>query len=288
MQVGEVSEPVKTAFGWHLIKLEQISGGGTASFDEVRDDIEEEIRTDLAEGQIYDMAENLANLAYEQSDSLSPAAEQLGLELQTSDWFDRGSGSGIAAETEIRNAAFSNDVLNQGINSEAIELADSRIVFIRLNERKPAMQKSLDEVRDVIAELLKQQKAREDNKLAGNQALETLKNGKSLEDIASEWNVKVVDQGFVARDNREVNANLLKMVFRMNKPADGKTFDGLAQANGDYSLVELSAVISNNSDIDDKSVEALTTASAAADYQALLKVLTGRAEVVRTPLSELQ
>ena len=288
LQSGEVSEPIKTAFGWHLIKLVQVSGGGTISFDEVRADVEDQIRSDLAENQIYDMTENLANLAYEQSDSLLPAAEQLGLELQTSEWFDRRSGTGIALEPQVRNIAFSDDVLNKGVNSEAIELSDNRIVFIRLFERKPAAQKTLDEVKDAIVRVLKQQKGREDNKLAGNQALDALKAGKDLDDIATEWSVDIVDNGFIGRDNSEVDANLLKRVFRMKKPANGIVFDGLIHSNGDYSLIELSAVTSNDSDIDSKRVEALNSASAAADYQTVLKVLAGRAEVVRTPLSQLQ
>jgi peptidyl-prolyl cis-trans isomerase D len=288
MQVGEVSEPVKTAFGWHLIKLEQISGGGTSSFEEVKADIEDEIRSDLAESQIYDMAENLANLAYEQSDSLLPAAEQLGLDLQTSDWFDRRSGTGIALESQVRNAAFTDEVLNQGINSEAIELADNRIVFIRLNERKTAAQKTFEEVKDEIISTLKQKKGREANKLAGNQALDSLKSGKSLDDLADEWGIGIVDSGFIGRNDTEVDANLIRLIFRMNKPVDGLVYEGQTQPNGDYSLVELSAVVSSDSEIDSQRVEAITNAAARADYQAVLKVLTSRVEVVRTPLSELQ
>jgi len=288
MQVGEVSEPIVTTFGWHLIKLEQISGGKIRSFDEVRVDIEDEIRSDLAESQIYDLVENLANLAYEQSDSLLPAAEQLGLELQTSEWFDRQSGTGIALEPRVRNIAYSNEVLNQGVNSEAIELAGSRIVFIRINQRKPPAQKPLDQVSVAISDKLKQGKGREDNKLAGKQALEALKTGKSLDDIATDWYVNLIDNGFVGRDNTELDQNLLRLVFRMKKPADGLVFDSLTHPNGDISLVELSAVISNDFDIDSKRVEALTTAAAGADYQAVLRVLASRAEVVRNSLSKLQ
>jgi len=288
MQVGELSEPIKTTFGWHLIKLDQVSGGETRSYDEVRVDIEDEIRSDLAESQIYDLVENLANLAYEQSDSLSPAAEQLGLELQTSQWFDRQVGTGIALEPQIRNATFSNDVLNQGINSEAIELADSRVVFIRINDRIPPAQQALDEVSDSIIETLKQEKGREHNKLVGEQAFDALKSGKSLDDIAADWNIDLVDQGFIGRDDPALNHNLLRLAFRMKKPADGLVFDVLAHANGDYSLVELSAVISNDSDVDSERAKALSSAAAGADYQAVLKVLASRAEVVRTPLSELQ
>ena len=288
MQVGALSEPIKTTFGWHLIKLDQVSGGETRSYDEVRVEIEDEIRSDLAESQIYDLVENLANLAYEQSDSLSPAAEQLGLELQTSQWFDRQAGTGIALGPQIRNVAFSNDVLNQGINSEAIELADGRVVFIRINERKPPAQQALDEVSEAIFETLKQGKGREHNKLVGEQAFDALKSGKSLDDIAADWNIDLVDQGFIGRDEPTLDRNLLRLAFRMKKPADGLVFDVLAHANGDYSLVELSAVISNDSEIDSERAKALSSAAAGADYQAVLKVLASRAEVVRTPLSELQ
>lgn len=288
MQEGEVSEPVKTTFGWHLIKLDQVSGGGTASFAEVRDDIENEIRAELAESRIYDITENLANLAYEQSDSLLPAAEQLGLEMQTSEWFDRTSGTGIASESEVRNIAFSNRVLDQGVNSEAIELSDNRIVFIHLKERKPATQKSLSEVTDLIVELLKQQKNKEDNKLAGNKALEALKTGGVLDDIASEWKNEIVDNGFIGRDDSSLNANLIKQVFQMDKTTSGVSYGGFTHSNGDFSLIELSAVESSDDDIDGKRVETMTTATARADYQAVLKLLANRAEVVRTPLSELQ
>ncbi len=288
MQVGELSEPIKTTFGWHLIKLDQVSGGETRSYDEVRVDIEDEFRSDLAESQIYDLVENLANLAYEQSDSLSPAAEQLGLELQTSQWFDRQAGTGIALEPQIRNVAFSNDVLNQGINSEAIELADSRVVFLRINDRKPPAQQALDEVSAAIIETLKRNKGRQHNKLVGEQAFDALKSGKSLDDIAADWNIDLVDQGFIGRDDPALDRNLLRRAFRMKKPADGLVFDQLAHANGDYSLVELSAVISNDSDVDSERAKALSSAAAGADYQAVLKVLASRAEVVRTPLSEIQ
>ena len=89
MQVDELSEPVKTRFGWHLIKLHEIKGGETRAFESMRSELEDELKTELAENQIYDLVEGVANLAYEQPDSLAPAAEQLGLQLRSSDWFSR-------------------------------------------------------------------------------------------------------------------------------------------------------------------------------------------------------
>jgi len=288
MQVGELSEPVRTAFGWHLIKLDALKGGETRPFEEVRFEIENEMKSEMAENQIFDIVENLSNMAYEQSDSLLPAAEQLGLELLTSEWFDRNSGIGIALEPKIRNIAFSDEILREGINSEAIELADSRVVFLHLNEYRPAEQMPLNEVRQVIVAELKRQKARDDNLQFGKEALEALRNGDDLDQVAADWGLEVVDRDFVKRDSPELDRELLQRIFSMSKPASGLVFEGLAQVNGDYSLIELSGVVSSDWEVDAERIEALTTASAAVEYQSVLKALTSSAEVVKTPLSELQ
>lgn len=288
MQTGEISEPVKTSFGWHLIRLEQIFSGGTKSFVEVRSVLEDEVRTELAESQIFDMVETLSNLAYEQSDSLLPAAEQLGLEVQTSDWFDRNVGAGITADSIVRNLAFSNDVLRQGLNSEAVELADNRIVFLRLNQQQPASQKSLELVRDEIKQILTRQKGRESNIETGKLALQNLKSGNNLDAIAGDWKVEIIDRDFVSRNSSEFRPELLKRAFTMVKPEGGLVFEGFAHNNGDYSLIELSAVLSNDSSFDEESSRRFSTASASLDYQSVLKALTNEAEVVKTPIEELQ
>jgi peptidyl-prolyl cis-trans isomerase D len=288
MQVGELSGPVRTAFGWHLIKLDAIRGGETRAFEEVRAEIENEIKSEMAENQIFDIVENLSNLAYEQSESLLPAADQLGLELRISEWFNRNSGTGIALEPKIRNSAFSNEILREGINSEAIELADNRIVFLHLNEYRPAEQMPLDEVRQVIVTELKRQKARDGNIQLGEEALEVLRNGDNLDQIAADWGLEVVDKGFVKRDSPGLDRELLQLIFSMSKPTSGLVFEGLAKGSGDYSLVELSGVVSNDWEVDVERIEALTTANAAVEYQSVLKAVAGSADVVKTPLSELE
>ena len=288
LEVGELSEPVKTSFGWHLIRLDEVSGGETKTFDEVKTELADEMQTELAESQVYDLSESLANLAYEQSDSLKPAAEELGLQLKTSDWFGANSGEGISADAKVRAAAFSNDVLEQGLNSEAIELPGNRVVFIRVNEHKPSAQQALSEVADQIEGIIRQMKGRDESSELGKQALASLSAGKSLDDIAKDWDVTIVDPGFIARDTAEVDGNLVRLAFSMEKPEGVKLFEGFSHGDGDYSIVELSAILSNDSDDDAGKVKALTAAEAAAEYQAVLKLLAARAEVVKAPLDDLQ
>lgn len=287
LEVGELSEPVRTGFGWHLIRLRAIRSGGVQPLDAVRDVLEDEIRTERAERQIYDLVESLANLAYEQPDSLVPASEQLELALETSDWFSRFDGSGIAAESRVRQAAFAPDVLQQGLNSEAIELGDDRVVFLRVSERRAPQQQPLDAVRAQIEQRLRLVRVQEQNLKAGTEALARLKLGESLDAIASEWAAPIEDRGFIARDQADMDAALRAHAFGMPKPGSEPEFSGVTLGNGDFAIIELSAVQVAET-ADDSTVDALTEATANAEYQSIIGHIKRRAEVVRTPLGDLE
>jgi peptidyl-prolyl cis-trans isomerase D len=287
MEVGQLSEPVKTAFGWHLIKLHSVTGGETQSFESLKSSLEDGMKTELAESQIYDLVENLANLAYERPDSLLPAAEQLGLPVQTSDWFDRSTREGIAAEQKIRQFAFSPEVLTQGLNSEAIEVGDDRVVFLRLNQREVPTLQPLEQVQERIKSELIQIKAREQSLKLGTDAIADLKSGKTLDDLAQEWPSSISDLGFIQRNQSGINAAVLGRAFSMPKPDQGMVFDGLSQANGEYVVLELSAVLSNDANVDREALDSLAEAQGGAEYQSVLKLLASRADVMRTPAEDL-
>ncbi len=287
LQVDQLSEPVKTGFGWHLIKLHAVNGGEILPFESVKAELKDEIKNELAEGQIYDLVENLANLAYEQSDSLQPAAEQLDLSVQTSDWFERFAGEEIAAEQKIREAAFSSEVLQQRLNSEAIELGNNRVVFIRLNQHQAAQPQPLEEVREVVRSEIIRNKAREQSLEAGKKALTELSSGKTFSDLAEEWSVPIKDFGFIKRDQNDIGASILNRAFSMPKPDQSAIFEGLPLASGEYTILELSAVLSNDADTDQKALEGLVQALGSSEYQSSLKLLGSRADVVRMPLEEL-
>lgn len=293
MSVGEVSEPVKTQFGWHLIKLHQISGGETQSFEQARQQIEEDIRTEIAENQIYDLAESLANIGYEQPDSLLPASEQLGLPIQTTDWFSRSAGTGLAEAEKVRQIAFSDDVLKQNRNSETIELSDNRIVLLHLNSHQPATQKPVESVRDEIIETLKKKKGREQSQQQGQQLLAALKQGQSLQQAADERALNIVDLGFVSRNDSSLDRDVLSAAFTLAKPESGQVvFEGVTELDGDYTIIEFSGLGSSSDGARDggeqNAIKSLTDSSANYEYQAMIKSLTERADVIRTPVEELQ
>ncbi len=287
LQSDELSEPVKTAFGWHLIKVGSISGGEVRSYDSVKSALSDEIKSELAEVQIYELLERLANVAYEQPDSLLPAADQLDLTVLTSTWFDRSAGTGIAADARVRQLAFSDEILEQGLNSEAVELGNDRVVFIRLNERKPAQAQPLEVVQQQVRAELVNQKMSEVSLKAGTQALAGLESGETLDDLALEWSTEIADHGFVERNQSEVPPAILSRSFSMSKPVQGLVYDGLSLGRGEYVIIELSAVMSSDAEPEQDSIDNLLQSKGGAEYQSALNYLGARAEVVRTPLDEI-
>ncbi len=294
LHVNQVSEPVKTKFGWHIIKLNGLSGGETQSFEQARNEIEQELKSDLAESQIYDLAENLASIGYEEPDSLFSASEQLDLKIQTTDWFTQDRGEGLAGQQKIRQIAFSDDVLNQNRNSETIELDDNRIVIVHLNEHKPAAKKSLESVTDSIIKTLKKKAGRELAKTEGEKVLTDLQQGdNTLDKAASNFSLEVADLGFVDRSNTTVKRDVLNAAFTLSKPVDNKVvFEAVAEISGDYTIIEFSAVQAGEEDAaadeKDSPIKTLTDSRANYEYQAIIRSLTGQAEIIRTSVKDLQ
>ena len=187
----------------------------------------------------------------------------------------------------MRQIAFSNEVLRQGLNSEAIQLGNERVVFIRLNEFRAAQPRPLEEVQEMIRNELVMLKLRELNGRTGAEGLTALRAGETLDDLAQDWSVTVADQGFIERQQSNIDAAIRNRVFKMPKPEDGVVYEGLSLANGGYVIVELSAVLSNDADVGQKALDDLAEARSNAEYLSAMKMLSGRADVVRMPLEEL-
>ncbi len=287
MAEGTVSDPVRTPFGWHLIRLNSISSKQPDPIEMVRGSLEDELKIEGAESQLYDLLESLSNLAYENEGSLEPASEQLGLTIQTSEWFDRFSGTGVAASPVVRNIAFSEEVLSLGRNSEALELEDGSVLFIRLNEFKEASPQPLDEVRDRIVNELQLNRAIEVNEARGGSSLELLRTGSALEDIAENWSTEIIDHGFIDRTSTEVGPEFVRLAFEMEKPAGRLAYDGVTLSDGSFAIVELSAVMSSDEGEEGDLVNGLRSAQSASDYRSILSQIVEQAEITRTPIEDL-
>jgi len=292
MQPGQVSDPVKTRFGWHLIKLTNVSGGQTQTFDEARSRLESELKAELAETRIYDLVENLSNIGYEQPDSLLPAAEKLGLKIHTSDWFTRSRGEGLASQEKFRATAFSDDVLNNNRNSETIELSANQVVIMHLNQHEPSKLQPLESVKEAVIQALKVRKGRELAQSRGQELLQAIQQGQTMDAVAADASLSIFNADFIERASSLVDPEVASAAFSMPRPEDGTpVFEAVTIANGDYSIIELSDVQIKDNDATRSAAtelaKTLTDANASYEFQAMIKSLTDDASVVRTPVAEL-
>ena len=223
LSLDEISQPVRTRFGLHLLKVTAVDKGNDADFDSVRDQVKEKFLQSESEQVFYDFAERLANLSYESPDSLEPAAQELGLEIQATDWISRSGGEGALSSPKVTGAAFSEEALTQGYNSEPIELSPSEIIVLRVVEHKLAAVKPLQEVKTRIIEQLKLDAAATAVESKADELLAELKSGTSLQAIADANAMSVENVDYSSRKNPELPGGLLDKVFAMPKPNEGQS-----------------------------------------------------------------
>jgi len=242
-QVGDVSEPVKTQFGFHIIKLVDIRGSGIPELDQVRVELIDELKQRRADDLFYEQLELLTDVSYENPDSLDAAAEALGLELQTTDWITAGGGSGIAEYPKILAAAFSDDVLEAGNNSEPIEVGSNDAIVVRVEVRQASHPETLESVKGSIIETLKQDLAVEEATEKGKALLQKLEQGTALEELGDQDDTVFRKAEGVARATPGHSPEIVREAFRMKNPAEGTSSDkGFQLSNGDYAIVQLTRV----------------------------------------------
>ncbi len=251
LSVGDVSEPVRTAYGFHIIKLEGIKAGKQKSFDEVRDQLADDYRQRQAEDEFFEQGEILANLVFENPDSLEVAAEELGLPIKSTPMFTRDSGVGIAANPDVRSLAFSDEVLGQGLNSEPFDVSPNHFVVLRVKEHQESVVRPFEEVKDEIVAQIKQQRAEAAAEEDGNRLLSALAEGGDIEILAKENKFQWQHLGEITRSDGSVDQDVLSEVFSMSRPQDNQVvYGGVALASGDYAVVALTVVKDGEPDAD--------------------------------------
>ncbi|MEJ2515498.1 MAG: SurA N-terminal domain-containing protein [Gammaproteobacteria bacterium] len=232
-QTGTVSDPVRSEFGFHLIRVDEIEEGHTQTLDEVRDQLAQELSRRRAEDRFFEMAEDLARLTFENPGTLDPAAEALGLEIRTADGVTRGGGgTSIASQPRVQDAIWSESVLESRENSELIEVEDGRAVVVRVREYYPAEQRPLEEVADTIESQLRREKALEATREQAAEAESALAAGTPLSEVAEGAGADFVSGVSVKRDDDSVPPAVVRAAFQAARPGDSPTAATADGANG--------------------------------------------------------
>lgn len=279
MAPGEVSHPVRTAEGFHLLKLESVRPPKTEPFEQVRERLEADLRARRAESRLMELNERLMTQAFEHPRSLEPAAAATGLEIQGSQWITRAKGEGIGALEAVRKAAFSPQVLQEGQNSDLIELPDGRTMVLRVARHEPSRPQPLEAVEDRIRERIRTQRAAEGAQAAGRDLLQAVRAGDSLDEAVADLPADAaVERLQLRRDSDAVPARVREAAFALDGAGE---VTGVPLEGGDYALVRLHAVKTPEPDGEQRTRarEHLRSLYGAAEFEAVLRHLEDQADI---------
>ena len=277
LEEGQVSAPVRSDFGWHLIKLLGVQSPEIPTLESLKPELVRELKAQQVEQRFVEASKQLEDTAFESSDLLQPAQE-LGLSVQTTEAFGREGGAGVAANRQVIQAAFSDEVLVDGANSGVIELDPDTVVAVRVKEHLQPEVLPFDAVKDDIIAQLKSSKAAEQALAKGEQLIATLSDGGQVE---QQW--QPVEAA--SRSQEGVEPAVLQQVFRMPKPeaSDKPSYGSVRLSDGDFVVVRLSGVSEPKAELSEEDKQNyrrfLASRSGQQDFAAYRQMLHENAEI---------
>ncbi|THF63371.1 SurA N-terminal domain-containing protein [Pseudothauera rhizosphaerae] len=283
---GEIVGPVRSEFGYHIIQVTDVKPAALRPLDEVRAEIEAELKGRKAGQRQAELAELFANTVYEQPDSLAPAAELLKLEIRHSDWIQRGSAAvGPYTSERLVAALFSDDGLEKRRNTEAIEVGTGTLVAARVVEHEAAQRLPFDQVKGEIEDALRAEEAVRLATAAGEAALAAAGKGEAVD---GKWSETLTLQ----RGATVLSPAATQAVFGA-ATASLPAYVGVAQGAQGYAVYRIDAVNRPQLAADDPRLAGMTRQYAQlmaerdfSAYLALLRERYGveiRAEAVNPP-----
>lgn len=242
LKQDQVSTPVRTAFGWHLIKLLGVEAPEVPSFASLKDKLTRELKAQQVEQRFVEATKQLEDAAFEASDLAQPASD-LKLTVHTSAPFGREGGEGVAANRAVVTAAFSPEVLDEGANSSAIELDPETIIVLRAKEHLKPAQLPLEKVEAAIRTQMTKERASAAAKAHADELIASLRDGKTALDQPVDGQAWKVTEA-ATRGQESIDPAVLQALFRMPKPAakDKPTFTTVTLRDGSLMIVRLNGV----------------------------------------------
>lgn len=249
LQKGQISKPVLSSDGYHIIWLRDIRSGESKPFAEVRDQLVKEATSAQRDRQYNELAGKMADNTYSNPSSLEPASVALDLPIKTTPLFSRTNGQGITANPKFVAAAFSDDVLVQGNNSGLIDLGNDHSAVIHVDKHVPAAVKPLSEVQAKIKVSILESRVAAAAKKEADEALARLRKGEAMAAVAKSLDASVVTVPEAVREQSlQVPAPLLKEAFLLPHPksTDKPEYATVDMGDGGFALLAVDKVQSGD------------------------------------------
>ena len=243
LQKGEISKPILSPDGYHIIWLRDVRSGESKPFDEVRDQLVKEASAADRDRKYNDIAGKLSDSTYQNPTSLEPAATAMDLPIKSTALFSRKGGEGLLANPKVIAAAFSDDVLVQGNNSGLIDLGNDHSVVIHVDKHVAAAARPLAEVRaDVTQKIIDERTVAAEKKLS-DEALARLGKGEAMPVVAAAMGAQLKSVNEATRQGTNLPAPLLTQAFLIPHPIAGKSqFAAVDMKDGTYALLAVDKV----------------------------------------------
>ncbi|MDN6318357.1 MAG: SurA N-terminal domain-containing protein [Marinobacter sp.] len=281
LEEGNVSDPVKTSFGVHLIRLDDVRRSEVPPLAELEQQLRNELARERAQEEYAEVRAELADSAYA-ADDLAGPAEELGLEVREVAGVTKEGGQAPFDHPGLVRQLFSDDVLEGGYNTELIDVGDNVSVVARVGEYREAQKLALEEVREDIRRTLEARKTREMLERRADAVIAGLEKGEALETLnAGEWE-QFDDQ---ARNAQGADQRVVQAAFSLTRPAEGEPSYGTAMTHSGVAVIALDAV--NEGDAEEGSADFqqlrtfLASLEGQREYAAYQQYLRSTAEVSR-------
>lgn len=275
---GELSEPVQTEFGYHLLRVDTISPSETEPLEVVSEQIERDLKLEKAQQLLIDKADHLANLVWEMPDSLEPAAEEMGLEVIQTDYLERDDTTGPLRYYAVSEAAFSPELIESRTNSDVITVSNDRRIVIRVVEYQPTEQRTLEQVRSELSQKLTAEAASKKAEEFAQTLIGELEKGASLAELSEQNDLSEPQSITTTRSDRALPAEIIEAAFTL-LPTEQTTLASVTSlSDGSAALIHLFEVKREES----------YSASELRDYQQMMSYgrATEELDAVRSALRE--